>query len=232
MKNFESLSKAQSVLDAYFHKPLKPESRSSSGLRAITISRQAGSGASLVAGHLTKLLEAQKPVARPWTVFDRNLIAQVLKDHNLPERLAAYLPEDRGSEIHDAVRSLFGVQPSTWTVVEHTAETILRLVHLGNVIIIGRGANRIAAEVPDVIHVRLVAPLKQRLAHAQEFYQISAPAARELVAREERGRARYFKRYFDAKVDDPLLYHLVINTGLVSFERAAELIVAAAAASR
>ncbi|HNQ74503.1 MAG TPA: cytidylate kinase-like family protein [Verrucomicrobiota bacterium] len=232
MKNFEGLSKAHSVLDAYLHNRPKSEPSSGSRLQAVTISRQAGSGAASVAEHLIRLLEARKSPARPWTVFDRNLITQVLKDHNLPERLAEYLPEDRGSEIHDTVRSLFGVQPSTWTVVEHTAETILRLVHLGNVIILGRGANRITADVPGVIHVRLVAPLEQRISHVQESRQMSRTAARELVEREDRGRARYFKRYFAASLDDPLLYHLVINTGLVSFKQAAELIVSAAAPLR
>lgn len=61
---------------------------------------------------------------------------------------------------------------------------------------------------------------------------MSRTAARELVEREDRGRARYFKRYFAASLDDPLLYHLVINTGLVSFKQAAELIVSAAAPLR
>ncbi|HVV72057.1 MAG TPA: hypothetical protein VHI52_11275, partial [Verrucomicrobiae bacterium] len=38
------------------------------------------------------------------------------------------------------------------------------------------------------------------------------------------GRGRYLKKYFKESIDDPLLYHLVINTDLVSHEEAAEMI--------
>jgi cytidylate kinase len=42
--------------------------------------------------------------------------------------------------------------------------------------------------------------------------------------REDRGRKRYLKRYFDTDLDDPMLYHLVINTDLVPYEEAARII--------
>ena len=41
-------------------------------------------------------------------------------------------------------------------------------------------------------------------------------------------RRRYLRRYFDADIDDPLLYDLVINTGRLGFARTAELIAQAA----
>jgi cytidylate kinase len=125
---------------------------------------------------------------------------------------------------------LFGLHPSTWTVVEQTAETILRLAQLGNVILIGRGAHLITAKLPGVFHVRLVASLPDRVEHAHRFYGLGRPEARELVQREDSGRRRYLKKYFEAEVDDPLLYHLTINTSKVSFDAAAELIAAAATA--
>jgi cytidylate kinase len=41
---------------------------------------------------------------------------------------------------------------------------------------------------------------------------------------------RYLKKYFKADINDSLLYHLTINTGLVSYDEAARLIVEAATA--
>ncbi len=62
----------------------------------ITISRQAGSGAHVVAEELVARLQALAPEgAPPWTFFDRNLVDRVLEDHELPERLAESMPEDR-----------------------------------------------------------------------------------------------------------------------------------------
>src|ERR1051326_3266211 len=63
---------------------------------AITISRQTGSGAHCVAAYLARHLEARKPQdSCIWTVFDRELVERVLQDHNLPARLARFMPEDR-----------------------------------------------------------------------------------------------------------------------------------------
>ncbi len=57
---------------------------------------------------------------------------------------------------------------------------------------------------------------------------LAPAAARELIDQEDSGRTRYLKKYFDADPDDPLQYHLIINTGLTTPEAAADLIVTAA----
>ena len=54
--------------------------------------------------------------------------------------------------------------------------------------------------------------------------ELSAKEARARVHQEDLGRRRYFKRYFNKNDNDPLLYHLVINTGLVSLDDAARII--------
>src|ERR1039457_2832292 len=70
--------------------------------RAVTISRQAGCGALAVAEKLARYLQehSSKHVV-PWKVFDRNLMETVLEDHDLPTRLAQFLPEDRVSFVED-----------------------------------------------------------------------------------------------------------------------------------
>ncbi len=192
---------------------------------AVTISRQTGSGAHIVAEKLAARLQAHTPKdARPWTVFDRNLVEKVLEDHNLPQRLSRFMPEDRVSEIADTMDELFGLHPPSCTLIHQTTDTILRLVELGNVIVIGRGATVITSKLDYVFHVRLVGSLEKRVAHVQELEHISQPAALEIIRREDRGRSRYLKTHFKADLDDPLLYHLVINTDLVSYEDAAQII--------
>src|ERR1035437_10288587 len=193
--------------------------------RTVTISRQTGSGAHIVAEKLAPRLQAHTPKdARPWTVFDRNLVEEVPEDPNLPQRLARFMPEDRVSEIADTMDELFGFHPPSWTLVRQTTETILHLVELGNVIVIGRGATVITSKLNYVFHVRLVGSLERRVAHVQELEHLSQQAALEIIRREDRGRRRYLKTHFKADLDDPLLYHLVINTDLVSYEDAAQII--------
>jgi cytidylate kinase len=193
--------------------------------RAVTISRQTGSGAHSVAEKLAACLQAHTPKdARPWTVFDRNLVEKVLEDHNLPQRLARFMPEDRVSEIANTMDELFGLHPPSWTLVRQTTETILHLAELGNVILIGRGATVITSKLDYVFHVRLVGSLETRIVRIQELHRLDKAAALKLIRREDRGRRRYLKTHFNTDIEDPLLYHLVINTDLVSNENAAQLI--------
>ena len=191
----------------------------------MTISRQTGSGAHAVAEELAALLQAHTlKEAPPWVVFDRNLVEKVLADHDLPERVARFMPEDRISSISDTMEELFGLHPPSWLLVRKFSETILRLLELGNVIVIGRGATVISAKLDHVFHVRLVGSLEKRVQHVQEQNHLSKEAALRLIQREDRGRRRYLKRYFKSDLEDPLLYHLTINTDLASYHEVARII--------
>ncbi|MGO8763708.1 MAG: AAA family ATPase [Limisphaerales bacterium] len=197
--------------------------------RAVTISRQAGCGALVVAEKLANLLQKAAPKnSIPWTVFDRNLMDKVLEEHELPKYLSKFMREDRVSKTEDFITDLLGSQPPQWKMVRETSETMLKLADLGNVILIGRGGNVITSPLPDVLHVRLVCPLEKRMEHAHEAYNMTKTAARAFCLKEDRGRARYLKKYFHADINNPTGYHLVINTGMVGYEEAARLIAEAA----
>jgi cytidylate kinase len=192
---------------------------------AVTISRQAGCGAHVIAEKLANYLQSRTPTeATPWTVFDRNLVERVLEDHHLPTRLAKFMPEDRVHEIDDFRDELFGLHPPSWTLVQQTTETILRLVEFGNVIILGRGANIIAADAPCALHVRLVSSLDRRIERRQHLQGLDRREAAESIRREDLGRQRYIRKHFNKDIDDPLLYHLVLNTDCVSPDAAARFI--------
>jgi hypothetical protein len=226
MINLPSLEHCQTFINCQLSPGQRgPRDRQRALRPAVTMSRQAGCGALVIAQKVADLLQPDlEEEAPPWTVFDRNLMDKVLEDHNLPARLAKFLPEDRAPELQDITDELFGLRPGSWKVIEQTTETILKLAGLGHVIIIGRGANVITARLSQVVHVRLVAPLDTRIAHCQSNYDMTARAAREFCQREDEGRRRYLKKYFQAELDDPLLYHLTINTGFVSFDAAAQFI--------
>ena len=193
--------------------------------RTVTISRQAGCGAAAVAEKLAHYLQHHSSGdGRPWAVFDRNLINKVLEDHNLPTHLAQFLPEDRVSQLEDILADVFEVRPPSQTIIYQSTETVLKLADLGNVILIGRGSVVITAKLPHVLRVRLVAPLEKRIEYACQFYHLTETEARKFCLSQDRGRERYLKTYFNADINDPLLYHLVINTGQVSYDAAAKLI--------
>jgi cytidylate kinase len=194
--------------------------------RAVTISRQAGCGAVIVAEVLARQLQKRAPLpsGATWTVFDRDLMNKVLEDHNLPAYLAKFLPEDRISQIEDTLADIFGLRPTVDTLIQQTAETLMKLANLGGVILIGRAGNIVTAKMPNVLHVRLVAPLEDRIARIGRDDRKTPDAARKFCLEEEQARTRFLKTYFNVDINDPLHYHLVINTSLMGFENAAKLI--------
>jgi len=200
--------------------PLGPVPR-----RVVTLSRQTGSGACEVAKHLAEFLEARAP--KPgclWTVFDRNIVEKVIEDHHLPKRIARFMPEDRISEVTDIMDELFGLHPSSWNLIHKTSETILHLAEMGNVILIGRGAPVITSKLDYAFHVRLVGSVEERVRRLMHMTHVEAAEAREFIHREDKGRERYLRTYFNKDINDPLLYHLIINTDLISPEEAGKLI--------
>jgi cytidylate kinase len=69
-----------------------------------------------------------------------------------------------------------------------------------------------------------VGSLEKRIGRAQEDYNLDREAALEFVKKEDRGRRCYLRENFDKDIDDPLLYHLIINTDLIDCDDAACLV--------
>jgi cytidylate kinase len=222
-----------SLLDNFSHylqgQVSGPESDRAVRPLAITISRETGAGAVTVAELVRQRLTAAEtaPSSNPWAVFDANLAKQVLKDHQLPPDLARFMAEDARLPVEAIVEEILGLHPSGWTLVQQTTQTILRLAGLGRSIVVGRGGNIITARLPNVFHVRLVAPFTTRIQHHAEYYHVSEAEAAKLVREQDQARRRYLRRYFNAEIDEPTLYDVTLNTGRMGFVRAAEVIAAA-----
>lgn len=192
---------------------------------AITISQLSGSGAHDIAERTAEILQQSKTHGMAqWKLFDRELVQKALDEHHLPARLAKYMPEDRRSYMDDILDELFGLRPPSWVLVPQVAETILHLVQQGHVIVVGRGATAIAAKLPGVFHVRLVASLPARIERVGNVLGLSAHDAIKYIRKEDRGSRRYAQAYFHTSISDDLLYHLVINTDRIPYGDAALLI--------
>jgi cytidylate kinase len=192
---------------------------------AITLSHQTGSGTREIAEQLARTLQLTEPKCPyAWTVFERQLVEQALEEHHLPKALAKKMPEDKRSYIDDVMDELFGLRPPSWLLVPQVVETMLRLAGAGHAILIGRGAAVVTQRLPKVFHVRLIGSLSKRVERIQRLYNLTPQAAAEFVEKEDRGRERYVKANFHSRLDDVLLYHLVVNTDRISQTDAVDLI--------
>ena len=191
---------------------------------AITISRQEGAGGLTVASNLVNYLERHAASRETWTVFSQHLVAKVLEEHKHDKHIANFMKEDHKGSLRDAFEEFLGLHPSTWTLVQQTNATILRLAQIGNVILVGRGANIVTAELENVFHVHLVGSLERRIEQAEKVFNLDRKGAINYIKKKDDARRRYVKDNFDKDIDDPLLYHVVINTDLVTHDDAARMI--------
>lgn len=191
----------------------------------ITISRQTGSGSYEISERLINILqEKSKEPENTWTFFNKELIEKVIEDIGLPGVFKNYIVEDKYNHISDAVNELLGVKPSEWTIVHKSTEIILKLARYGKVIIVGRGSNVITSKLPNCFHVRLIACMEKRINHVQEVLKVSKSEALNYIQREDASKTKYLKSHFFKEVNDETLYHMIINTGKLSYDESAELI--------
>ena len=159
-----------------------------------------------------------------WAFFDRNLIEKVLEDHHLPKQISEFMQEGKYKHVTSTVYELLGLKPAEWTLVHKTTDTILQLARMGNVVIVGRGSNIITSNLKNTFHVRLIASLEKRVEHIKSLMDMNEKDALAYIKKEDENRKKYLKSYFHADADDPLLYHMTVNTDLLTHKGAAYLI--------
>ncbi len=122
------------------------------------------------------------------------------------------------------VNEVLGLHPSQWTLLHQTTETVLQLARMGKVIIVGRGGNIITSKLKNAFHVRLIAPLESRIKYIIDVRKMNRQDAEAYIKKEDVARRKYLKSYFSRDIENPELYHVVLNTSLLSYEETAAVI--------
>ncbi len=111
-----------------------------------------------------------------------------------------------------------------------TRSIIREAARRNNAVVVGRGSQALLRDHPTALHVHVVAPLDFRVAQVVKRERVSPEEARRLIAKVDAERAAYLRINYHANWEDPLLYHLVLNVGLLGPEAAVQTIVLAATA--
>jgi cytidylate kinase len=212
-------------------------------MHAVTLSRQYGSGGGEIAARLAQRLH--------WQLIDHDLVTQVAAELGIsPQAARAHDEHAEGfvGRLVSRMRTVptvvpgpaAGVLPQVAVPLEAAGpddsvyqETLRRIVESaadhGRAVIVGRAGQVLLAARRDVLHVRIVAPFPARLAYVAQREGLDAAGAQARIQVKDRDRSQYLQRQYHQQVDDPLLYDLVINTGVLALDQAVELIMAALA---
>ncbi|MGH2875912.1 MAG: AAA family ATPase [Solirubrobacteraceae bacterium] len=95
-------------------------------------------------------------------------------------------------------------------------------------VILGRGAAAALREDPRVLRVRLTGPAERRMKQAMRVRGLDRQSAERTVRALDRAHADYLRRFYDADIRDPDLYHLILDATALRAELCVELIERAA----
>lgn len=196
----------------------------------ITISRQYGAGGSPVAKIVADALG--------WQVVDNQLVERVAERAGVsPEEVAER--EERAPSFIERLARLTALElpelflPTADAIEEFGESHLVKITRTlveeiaqeGRCVLVGRACAAVLARSADTLHVRLVADSAFRQQIAIETLGIDPAEAARVVDERDANRARYHREYYDRDCNDPVHYDMVLNTGRLGFDGAAELIV-------
>ena len=199
-----------------------------SRMQAITISREYGSGGGEIARRVAERLQ--------WRLVDHEIVVQVAQSLEISEEEAAARDEHSDSVVSRILSSMHGVDPSLMVVspiqmppdAQKYNDALRRAVRgavaSGHVVIVGRGSQVLLANRRDVLHVRIIAPMKQRINYVKQREGLDEDAARVRIQMKDRDRQRYLQNEYHVHSEDPHLYDIVVNTGIIDLDGVVDLI--------
>jgi cytidylate kinase len=109
-----------------------------------------------------------------------------------------------------------------------TEEVIVQHAAGGAGVILGRGAAVLLRDDRRVLRVRLDGPPERRARQAMELQGLEEETAHRGLSKLDRTHAEYLRYFYNVDINDPGLYHLVIDSTSIPLGACAELIVLAA----
>jgi len=101
---------------------------------------------------------------------------------------------------------------------------IKKLVDWKDVVIVGRGGQVLLRNAPNTLHVRVIAPLDIRIKNIMKEKGLSGEEALNYVSEKDKSAQEYLWRFYNVDWNDPELYHLVLNMGLLNIDQAVQII--------
>jgi cytidylate kinase len=184
------------------------------GYRVLTVNREFGSGGGRIAQTIATWLG--------WKLLDRDIIDAIAYQAHVDKNVVRHYDEHVDSWLRrinqQAMRSAAlaaGLELGENSVFDaeemvKISQKIIEKSHLdGNVVIVGRGAQCVLQHKPDVFHVFVYAPLKERLVRLRDRLEKGADIEQRLRTVDGE-RAKYLQQYFGKNWCNMHLYDLMI----------------------
>jgi cytidylate kinase len=187
----------------------------------VAVSREAGARGGTIGKRVGKKLG--------WQVYDQELLEYTAQE-GAARHVLAHLPPAAARWADERLDILRRDQNLARNPnIADIARIVLALGAQGEVVLIGRGAGCILPAA-TTLHVRIVAPLNDRVAYMSQYLRLPEREAAEQVRQRDKLREEFIQTHFHRQPDDVHQYDLVLNSSLLGEDVCAELITQAARA--
>jgi len=171
-----------------------------------------------------------------YRLVDRGVLEEIARRAGISVKSVEDADRTAGSVLLSLFSELYSTKPSYRNVPGIRTEfdetkyrkflirIITEIAKQGDVVILGRGSQLILKDHPDTFRFYLVASEEHRVENIMTRYNRTRPRAEKVARREERKRLTFLRNFRIHEPTDPVIYHAVINTGLVGWESVAEFI--------
>ena len=193
----------------------------------INIGRELGRGGRTVGKEVAKRLEV------PY--YDRELIDEAAKEsglsadfieNNEQEITSSFLYNlAMGNSYTYGMLGLGGTNSMPLTMQVFLAQQkVIQKYAASPCVIVGRCADFILRERPNVLKVFIYSSMEKRIKRAVEEYGYSQKKALDAITKSDKGRARHYATFTEWEWSDRRNYDMMLNTGSVGIDGAAQLI--------
>lgn len=178
----------------------------------VAVSREAGARGGSVARRVGRKLG--------WQVFDQDQLEYLAQSDRALDDLDESAREWVTLRLDQLLRlRAIADEPE----VVGLARAILALGTSGEVVVVGRGAGYVLPPA-TTLHVRVVAPLADRVAYMAQWLRLSDDEAAEAVRLRDARRSEFLAKHFHQRPDDVSPYDMVLNGGRLGEDVCAEMI--------
>lgn len=188
-----------------------------------TIAREFGCQAYPLAEKLINRLNA-RVAGEPWVIIGRELMDEVAK-------LSGFSVEqiEKSQDTPSSLKAIFSMfldssRAEETEVFTHMRTVIRGFAQRGNCVLIGRGAVLAAQDLPNCIHVRLVAPYDFRVQKIMKIHSMNEKDARDYIDLHQQQRDDFIRRFAAGDIAESGNYHLVFNNSRMEIDKIAEVI--------
>lgn len=190
----------------------------------VTIARQYGSGGKTVGKMLAKEMEI------PW--YSRDILKMASEESGISEQLFMQFDEKLKSSLFKRISpdiytgELIPPESSDFVsaknLFNYQAEVIKKLAKTESCVIVGRAADFVLKDYPNVVSVFVHGSEEFNLARAMEQNSMTEEEMKKFIAKTDKYRADFYKHYTGRDWTDARNYDLCLNSSKLGFEKCVE----------